>query len=325
MKPFLPALSAFLLVLRIPEVRGQGNGDMVDCPPDYNPVQVPLGSGDWKCQMVDTICPGVQRDYIDAETGQSRCCGTAKKLVILEKRSRRGICCEANQIAQGNNCVNPNHSDDNHHNGNGPTDNGSCSNGRGCPRQPSGACALRAACGNSTHIGLEYGHCYNLVFSDGHQLGRGRFGATNEYIQDGYVQNIPFKVCKSTTDCGTGSVQNDDNFFLQDLLGSPDDPNALPGWNNAPGGMHTSMTIDPSTAGKFKGKSACSANCKCIMRLSGNPGGLGFACPATQPGITFWQNRQVTLDLQFVEVPCDGDFSKAPFQAKGGNCASCCH
>jgi len=51
--------------------------------------------------------------------------------------------------------------------------------------------------------------------------------------------------------------------------------------------MHTSMTIDPSTAGKFKGKSACSANCKCIMRLSGDPGGLGFACPATQPGITF--------------------------------------
>jgi hypothetical protein len=86
-------------------------------------------------------------------------------------------CCDMSQTVQDGKCVTP------------PPTPGGGGNGQ-CPQQPVGICALKAACGNGTSNGLKYGSCYSLVFPDGHQLGRGRNGANNEYIADGYVQSV---------------------------------------------------------------------------------------------------------------------------------------
>ncbi|KAF5345062.1 hypothetical protein D9758_010459 [Tetrapyrgos nigripes] len=286
MKSFFTTFSTVLLFSLAITVQAQDD----ECPDGYEAVESPPGSGNIVCEKVNIVCPGTgRRDYVDKATGQQLCCPSSKNLVILDN-DRDGVCCDMSQIVEDGQCVTPTPGG-----GSGPQ----------CPRQPAGACALKAACGNSTNNGLEYGSCYTLAFPDGHQLGRGRNGANNEYIEDGYVQDIPFKVCKSTTDCGTGSLANGDSFYLQDLVGDPGDATGKLGWNNAAGGTHLTMTPDPASAGQFKGKSSCSGtNCKCVVKLSGNPNGLGYACPAQQPGITFWPNQRVTLNMQFIEIPC---------------------
>jgi len=164
------------------------------------------------------------------------------------------------------------------------------------------------ACGDSKNNGLQYGHCYQMTFPEsGRQLGRGIPGDVNMYAQDGYIQNIVYKICKATTadGCGDGPVSSTDTFYIEDDTGAGLDTAGQLSWiNNAAGGIHMAITTDPTQAGKFKGKTSCSG-CKCVVQLSQ----LSYACPATQPGITFWPNPKVGLDMQFAEIPCDGNFA----------------
>ncbi|KAJ8073564.1 hypothetical protein PM082_011842 [Marasmius tenuissimus] len=117
------------------------------------------------------------------------------------------------------------------------------------------------------------------------------------------LRNIPYKVCKTTDDCGTGAVKASDNFFMQDLIG-PSAGSAAFGWGSELGGSHMTITADPKKAGTFNGKTSCSS-CKCVVQLTS----LGYACPFDNPGVTFWPNPKVTLKLQFLEIPCSGKFN----------------
>lgn len=49
-----------------------------------------------------------------------------------------------------------------------------------------GPCDLTPVCGDENSLGVKYGSCYVLTFSDGQQLGRDR--DDYEYRKNGYIQ-----------------------------------------------------------------------------------------------------------------------------------------
>ncbi|KAH7917607.1 hypothetical protein BV22DRAFT_933570 [Leucogyrophana mollusca] len=173
-------------------------------------------------------------------------------------------------------------------------------------------CASNPVCGKGDSLGIKYGHCYIISFSDGQQLGSVR--ESTQYQKGGFFTDIPFKVCASTSNCAPGGyVQRGQIFNLQDQHGRYDDPNATKGWiDDMLNGGHMGFTTDASHAGKFSGIPTC-ADGECAIKVHGEPsgGGLGFACPATQPGITIWANPKMTQKLRFSEVTCD-DYEVPP-------------
>ncbi|KAL0577771.1 hypothetical protein V5O48_004229 [Marasmius crinis-equi] len=276
--------------------------DADDCPPGTELVQ--LENGEWRCRSTTIVClGGDERQYTDIPSGAHLCCLPGNPLVIYDKDTRQGVCCGAEQVYAGT-----------------PPNGKCCPKGQilkdgecvpapppstcqGCPAQPPGACQLKTACGDSTNNGLQFGKCYQLHLPNGKQLGRGVGAAVDQYTQDGFIQNIPYKVCKTTDDCGTGAVKATDNFFVQDLIG-PSDGSKAAGWGSEKGGAHMQLTTDVKAAGVFNGKTSCSS-CKCVVQLTS----LGYACPFDNPGMTFWPNPKVTMKLQFLEIPCDGKFN----------------
>ncbi|KAK7054454.1 hypothetical protein VNI00_003652 [Paramarasmius palmivorus] len=278
-----------------------------ECPLGYDPVEFPPGSGNIQCRKIETRCPIGQRPYKNPVTNADSCCPDGSQLVIYDEKANTGACCGEDQYYAG---IKPNGKCC----AKGETvQDGKCvpvpppSSCQGCPSQPAGACALKSACGDSDNTGLKFGSCYQLLFPNGQQLGRGVGAAVDQYTQDGYLQNIPFKVCKApaTGDCGTGPVKSvTDAFVIQDMLG-PAGTSGGTGWmDNKNGGGHMQLTTNPADARTFHGKTSCSA-CKCTVQLTS----MGYACPAIQPGITFWANPKVTLKLQFLEIPCNGKYS----------------
>ncbi|KAH7906387.1 hypothetical protein BJ138DRAFT_981493, partial [Hygrophoropsis aurantiaca] len=148
-------------------------------------------------------------------------------------------------------------------------------------------CVNNPTCGKGNELGIKYGHCYIISFSDGQQLGSVRENA--QYQKGGFFTDIPFKVCASTSNCAPGGfVQRGQTFSLQDQHGQYNDPKATKGWiDDSSNGGHMGFTTDASHAGKFSGTPTCS-NGECAIKILGQPSGgaLGFACPAAQPGIT---------------------------------------
>lgn len=100
----------------------------------------------------------------------------------------------------------------------------------GLPNQPrpgnpqsapgSCGCATGTPCSTEDELGLQYGHCYNLIDTNGLPLGRDTGGT---YQSGGDVHNLIFRVCKSTDDCsgdlGKHVPQHTGKFFLQDQQG----------------------------------------------------------------------------------------------------------
>ncbi|KAK7054455.1 hypothetical protein VNI00_003653 [Paramarasmius palmivorus] len=287
-----------------------------DCEPGWEAVEFPPDSGNIICRRTEIRCPLQQEPYKNAETNADSCCPISQQLVIYDKDSKKGVCCGADQVYRGT------------------APNGKCcakdlilKDGKcvpapppsacpSCPSAPPGACALQAACGDGSSNGLKFGSCYQVLFPSGGQLGRGvTYGTTlhpDMYSENGYIQNIPYRICKAATgDCGTGPVKaadstgaNGDDFVIEDGLGPAGGP-ATKGWlNNANGGGHMEITTAPANARVFRARSSCSG-CKCTVQLISS----GFACPGTQPGITWWDNPKVTLKLQFLEIPCSGKYN----------------
>ncbi|KAG1757114.1 hypothetical protein EDB19DRAFT_12715 [Suillus lakei] len=180
-----------------------------------------------------------------------------------------------------------------------------CGNGH-VGLEPSCACTNYPVCGHGKYLGIKYGHCYVLSFSDGQQLGTVR--ENTMYVKGGFFDDIPFKVCKSTNDCSPGKeVEVDEFFYLQDQHGLYTDLKSTKGWiDNAHNGDHLGFTHDASKAGKFMGTPTCAGG-ECGIQLRGGPvnGGMGFACPMPTPGVTFWSNPRVSKKLRFSEVTCD--------------------
>ncbi|KAI3621393.1 cysteine-rich secreted protein [Moniliophthora roreri] len=221
-----------------------------------------------------------------------------------------GLCCNPGEIIQDGKCAVPPP----------PPPPPPPGPSEGCPSQPNNACRLRKACGTGTANGLQYGSCYQITFSDGsgNQLGRGYTQDDNTahpdvYVQRGWVSNIPYRICKSATDCGTGAVQSTDVFVIEDQIGPMNDAAGTKGWlNNAADPNFITITTAAAQAGKFKGKTSCSA-CKCVVSLTGDTRGLtlnGVLEPEErrQSGLgyrmSFRPNAGAAVTFEFAEVPC---------------------
>ncbi|KAG2037310.1 hypothetical protein BDR03DRAFT_383908 [Suillus americanus] len=179
-----------------------------------------------------------------------------------------------------------------------------CGNGHGGV-EPSCTCTNSPVCGHGKHLGIKYGHCYILSFADGEQLGLDR--DHTDYKKNGFFVDIPFKVCKSTTDCSRGKeVEQGEAFSLQDQHGLYKDLLSTKGWiNDASGGAHMEFTTDLNHVGKFTGVPSCAGG-ECALQLHGPSGGaLAYACPMPTPGLTLYGNPKVGQKLRFSEVTCD--------------------
>ncbi|KAL0058393.1 hypothetical protein AAF712_014932 [Marasmius tenuissimus] len=296
-------MKAFLSVLLLVPFLFAVAQDEDACPPGFEKY-IDEDTGEEFCRRITDVCPIGEKPYFDKASNAHLCCKADSQVVIYDEKTNEGVCCGPNQAYAGT-----------------PPNGKCCPKGQifrdgncvpapppsgcqGCPAQPPGACQLKAACGDIVNNGLEFGKCYQILLPNGRQLGRGTSPSTiDTYTQDGYIQNIPYKVCKTTDDCGTGVVKASDNFFMQDLIG-PSAGSAAFGWGSELGGSHMTITADPKKAGTFNGKTSCSS-CKCVVQLTS----LGYACPFDNPGVTFWPNPKVTLKLQFLEIPCSGKFN----------------
>ncbi|ESK97390.1 hypothetical protein Moror_17821 [Moniliophthora roreri MCA 2997] len=303
---FLPLFTSLLpLVLTSLRVHAQAP----QCPPGTTAVERPQGTGRFVCEQVIITCPLDTRPYVDEKSNANSCCPKGQDLVIYDKETLVGVCCGADQSYTGNppkgkccgkgevlgsdgKCVKP-----------------SCSGCKSCGSQPDNVCRLQLACGDTTTNGLKFGSCYQVIFpnTDGKQLGREPENQNNIYIQEGHIQNIIYKICKTTADCGTGPVKPTDTFVIEDEVGAPQDDKSVKGWlNNAANGI--AFTTAAAQAGQFKGTTSCSG-CSCVVSLTGVNRGVGYMGDAAQPQINFYTNPKVALDMQFAEVPCDDVFT----------------
>ncbi|KAL0576998.1 hypothetical protein V5O48_004980 [Marasmius crinis-equi] len=287
-----------------------------ECPPGFRRVEDPPGN--FNCVKIDDSCPGTNRDYHDTVGGDLHCCNpSSRALVIYDEVNRVGVCCAVGQVYAGNApnglCCNPGQI----------VKDGKCTDPpppgppTGCPAQPSNACRMKKVCGNADASGLQYGTCYQISFPTGkqEQLGRGYLDTNpHRYRMGGNVQNIPFKICKTPTACGTGPVAAGDTFAIQDQLGLTTDAASAKVWNNAvttnaAAPVYMVGAADGTTAGRFKGQTSCSG-CKCVVSLTGATNGLTLrneneATSIGLYGLTFIPNKNAFVDLQFSEIPCD--------------------
>ncbi|KAJ8590494.1 hypothetical protein M405DRAFT_816233 [Rhizopogon salebrosus TDB-379] len=183
---------------------------------------------------------------------------------------------------------------------------GKCIPLHGAPCKPHSRCTNHTVCGSGKSLGIKYGHCYILSFSDGQQLSTVRENTL--YSKGGFFQDISFKVCKLTDDCSAGkTVEMGESFYLQDQQGRYNDPKGTKGWiDNASGGAHIGFTLDAKTAGVFEGIPTCGGG-KCAIKLLGGPNKSPNAptCPVVNSGISFYANPKMHDPIRFSEVTCD--------------------
>ncbi|KAG7096190.1 hypothetical protein E1B28_003640 [Marasmius oreades] len=223
MTSFFSTLPLLLLsFLLISGVQADGG-----CPDGYEPI---ILDGEAVCEQIIHKCiGGEERRYVDSHNARL-CCDPREQLVIYDEVSRAGVCCGFDQVYTGTKpngkCCPPKSV---------LNKDGACipepipSSCQGCPAQQPNACQLRVACGDAANTGLQFGKCYQVLLPNGHQLGR---TSTDTYIQGGDIQNIPYQVCKTPTDCGTGPVATLQDFYVKDLVG-PADGSAPFGWVRA--------------------------------------------------------------------------------------------
>ncbi|KAL0068633.1 hypothetical protein AAF712_004349 [Marasmius tenuissimus] len=301
-------LSAWILLSTL-----LANAAVPTCDPGWELVEDPPGN--FFCRKTDITCPGTKRDYHDSVGGDLHCCTpSSRQLVIYDEANRVGVCCAAGKVYAGTApnglCCNPGQI----------VKDGKCADPpppalpTGCPSQPSNACQLKKVCGNEKGTGLLFGSCYQISFPTlkYQQLGRGYGTNPHIYRMGGFVHNIPFKLCKTTTACGIGPVLPADLFYIQDQIGNLDDAASKKNWNNGittTDPVYLSTTADVGTAGQFKAQTSCSG-CKCVVSLTGATKGLSLINkreedPVGIYGLTFTNNLKSFVDLQFTEIPCD--------------------
>ncbi|KAH7926956.1 hypothetical protein BV22DRAFT_1032294 [Leucogyrophana mollusca] len=258
-------------------------------------------------ETVNEFCLG--EEYFDAITKRSGCCASPQVLTWINKASLLGFCCQEGHHWSGNmatavgGCC-PHGTD---------MVNGRCT--RGCDESAcatgSYACPDTPACNRGNDLGIKYGHCYVLSFSDSVHFGGQR--ETIDYFKSGYLTDVPFKICRATSNCSPGGhVTTRDGFYLQDQYTPRDDRLPSKGWvSNAYEGPHLSFTDATVMAGLFYGIPSTCSQGGYALKLRSGPclGGSAPSCTMEQPGFTFWE--RVSQTLVFSEVACD-DFA-APF------------
>ncbi|ESK88569.1 hypothetical protein Moror_3129 [Moniliophthora roreri MCA 2997] len=134
-----------------------------------------------------------------------------------------------------------------------------------------------------TDIGIRYGRCYTLGIADGRQIGSNRENAI--YTPGGLFQDIPFRVCSSTSDCARRErdeeLTSKDSFVLEDQMGRYNDAKGTMGWvtSTLRGVLKMMFTTDGDDASVFVAKrnaSCVDGDRPCGLLLRGLPVELRF-------------------------------------------------
>ncbi|KAI8632143.1 cystein rich protein [Xylariaceae sp. FL1651] len=152
--------------------------------------------------------------------------------------------------------------------------------------------------------GLESGKCYTFKADNGYRLGLA--AADNHYYAaaESMIQRYgKFQLCLDEK-CTPGQAINPSNeVFIRDTYGDLATGANKNQWLiNAINGDHIGRTPLFSMAGHFAiSKWPCGKYC-----LGGATMGIGPACPALTPALTFYsQDPQMCVEFEFTEVPCD--------------------
>lgn len=147
------------------------------------------------------------------------------------------------------------------------------------------------------------GKCYTFAHEDGRRLGIWTGGVY--YVNEESINQRDgrFKLCLDE-ECTKGRTVNpNDKVHIKDILGDVRSGANRGKWlNNAKNGGHIAQTANFADAGLFTlSKWPCGKYC-----LGGFDGGVGPACPANTPALTFYpQDPQMCMVFELTEVPCD--------------------
>ncbi|KAI1820151.1 cystein rich protein [Xylaria intraflava] len=176
---------------------------------------------------------------------------------------------------------------------------GKCVCPSGTTEAADGTCKPKSKCSS----GLEYGKCYSFTGDNGNRLGLAGdniYYAKPESISQRYGK---FQFCADEQCMSTGPVNPSSAVYLRDLYGDLKTGANKGQWlNNAANGLHIGRTPAFATAGHFSlSKWPCGKYC-----LGGVTQGIGPACPADYPAMTFYpQDPQMCIEFVITEVPCD--------------------
>ncbi|KAF9889889.1 hypothetical protein FE257_006761 [Aspergillus nanangensis] len=186
--------------------------------------------------------------------------------------------------------------------------NGECACGPGTVEADDGTCVgteqippIPPRCTYGS--GISYGKCYTFKAANGNTLGSGADGIYYAGLDDMNFHYGKFQLCANEACTAGTNINPSDPIFIRDLYGDPKTGLNNGRWlNSAVDGAHIGKAPNLSTAGKFSlSKWPCGKYC-----LGGVEQGVGPACPATTPALTFFsKDPQMCVPFELLEVPCN--------------------
>ncbi|KAL4898254.1 hypothetical protein BDV59DRAFT_197188 [Aspergillus ambiguus] len=182
---------------------------------------------------------------------------------------------------------------------------GKCVCPRGQTERADGTCAVAAQTPGAPvcDSGLTTGKCYLFIGANGKTLGSGADGIYYARTDDMNFHYGKFQLC-GDQNCTAGlAVNPGDLTYIRDLTGDPKTGANGGQWlNNVKDGVHIGKTKVFDNAGRFALTPwPCGKYC-----LGGVEQGVGPACPADTPALTFFsQDPQMCVPFELTEVPCD--------------------
>lgn len=184
---------------------------------------------------------------------------------------------------------------------------GKCVCSAGQTEQADGSCKAQAAAVAATDAlcdsGLTTGKCYLFTGSNGKTLGSGADGIYYAHDDDMNFHYGKFQLCADENCTANAPVNPGSLVYIRDLTGDPKTGANAGQWlNDARDGAHIGKTKTFARAGRFALTAwPCGKYC-----LGGVEQGIGPACPATTPALTFFsQDPQMCVPYELTEVPCD--------------------
>ncbi|KAI2146774.1 hypothetical protein LOZ52_006569 [Ophidiomyces ophidiicola] len=239
----------------------------------------------------------------DPATGDRKCCNRLNEVFSADSVTKaEGGCCQPNMaysydpVTNSGRCCGP---------GERYRD-GDCHREEPLPARCM-ACSNKFACQCDGNLGIRYGHCYTMTDINGLHFNRAVDGT---YQSGGDIDNLIFKVCKTTADCDADKgrfVPDDGTWSLQDQLGQRGDTG--PGWfgNQLPH-MAIANFKTPALAAIFRGEGYCMyGDCAICLRLFPDKG-LSAPCPlgasAAMAHIGAANNPLNCKAYRFQEIKC---------------------
>jgi len=242
-------------------------------------------------------CCHVGQDLLGSPDTAFDCCAHGHDLAGSAKTGYR--CCPAGFEFDGDMCKQP---EKVCKNGKKLVD-GHCVCPEGTVEAGDGTCKPNKRDDDECSSGLESGKCYTFTSEVGHRLGLradGNYYAAPDEAGQRYGK---FKLCLDEACTGGRAVNPSDKVYIKDMYGNIGTGANNGQWlNKAANGAHITRTNVFANAGQFSlSKWPCGKYC-----LGGFDWGVGPACPATIPALTFYpQDPQMCIPFELTEVPCD--------------------